>query len=97
MVWSSDGSILASESSLHRVNYELVLCSARCQTTMGYRSSNCWTVPIISNGKFGFSRPDLDGNKAAKGKCLARKVRVKEVTEGRKFFNFLILSQVGKG
>ena len=30
-------------------------------------------------GKLGFSRPDLDGNKAAKGKYLAREVRDKEV------------------
>ena len=26
-------------------------------------------------GKFGFSRPDLDGNKLAKGMYLARKVK----------------------
>ena len=30
-------------------------------------------------GKFGFSRPDLDGNKLAKGMCLARKARDREV------------------
>ena len=32
-----------------------------------------------SYGKFGFSRPDLDGNKLAKGMCLARKARDREV------------------
>ena len=29
--------------------------------------------------KFGFSIPDLDGNKLAKGMCLTRKTRDKEV------------------
>ena len=29
--------------------------------------------------KFGFSRPDLNGNKLAKGMCLARKARNREV------------------
>ena len=48
LVWSSDGSILASESSLHRVNYELVLGSMRRQATLGYRSSTCWTVPAAT-------------------------------------------------
>ena len=62
-----------------------------------YRFSTCWTVLIIYYSKFGISKPDLDGNKAAKGKCLAGKVRNKEVTEGRQFFNFLILSRPGKG
>ena len=40
-----------------------------------------------TNGKFGFPRPDLDRNKAAKGKHT-RKVRDKESsgTEGRQFF-----------
>ena len=36
-------------------------------------------LELISYGKFGFSRPDLDGNKPAKGKCLSRKVRDREV------------------
>ena len=36
-------------------------------------------LELVSYGKFGFSKPDLDGNKPAKGKCLARKVRDKEV------------------
>ena len=34
---------------------------------------------LASCGKFGFSRPDLDGNKLAKGMCLARKARDREV------------------
>ena len=33
---------------------------------------------LASNGKFG-SRPDLDGNKLAKGMCLVRKARDREV------------------
>ena len=41
--------------------------------------------------KFAFSRPDLDGNKLAKGMCLERKVGDREVfsssTEGHQFFN----------
>ena len=36
----------ASGSSLHRVGYKPVLGSARQQTTPGYRSSTCWTVPF---------------------------------------------------
>ena len=40
--------------------------------------------------KFGFSRPDLDGNKLAKGMCLVRKARDREAfshcTEGRQLF-----------
>ena len=36
-------------------------------------------LELVSYGKFGFSRPDLDGNKSAKGKCLARKVRDRSV------------------
>ena len=41
---------------------------------------SAWNLlELVSYGKFGFSRPDLDGNKVAKGKCLARKVRDKEV------------------
>ena len=34
---------------------------------------------LASYGKFGFSRLDLDGNKLAKGRCLASKMRDKEV------------------
>ena len=34
---------------------------------------------LASYGKFGFSRPDLDGNKLANGKCLWKKVRDREV------------------
>ena len=34
---------------------------------------------LASYSKFGFSRPYLDGNKLAKGICLARKMRDKEV------------------
>ena len=45
LVWSSDGSILANVSLLHRVNYEFVLCSVHRQTTLEYRSSNIWMVP----------------------------------------------------
>ena len=36
-------------------------------------------LELVSYGKFSFSRPDLDGNKPAKGKCLERKARDKEV------------------
>ena len=36
-------------------------------------------LELVSYGKFGFSRPDLDGNKPGKGNCLATKVRDKEV------------------
>ena len=32
-----------------------------------------------SKGKFGFSRPDLDGKKLAKVMCLARRARDREV------------------
>ena len=35
-------------------------------------------VQLASYGKFGFSRPKLDGNKLAKGMCLSRKVRDRE-------------------
>ena len=50
-------------------------------------------LELVSYSKFGFSRPDLDGNKPAKGKYLARKARDKEmfissVTKGRLFFLF---------
>ena len=34
---------------------------------------------LVSYVKFGFSRPDLDGNKLAKGMCLARKPRDREM------------------
>ena len=34
---------------------------------------------LASYCKFGFSRPDLDGNKLAKDMCLARKARDREV------------------
>ena len=34
---------------------------------------------LTSYGKFGFSRPDLDGNKLAERVCLARKARDREV------------------
>ena len=34
---------------------------------------------LVSYCKFGFSRPDLDGNKLAKGVCLARKAGDREV------------------
>ena len=32
-----------------------------------------------SCGKFGFYRPDLDGNKLAEGMCLARKEKDREL------------------
>ena len=48
--------------------------------------------PVASYDNFSFSRPDLDGNKLAKGMCLARKMRDKEAficgTEGSQFFCF---------
>ena len=34
---------------------------------------------VLVRSKLGFSRPDLDGYKVAKGKYLARKARGKEV------------------
>ena len=34
---------------------------------------------VPAYGKFGFSSPDLDGNKVAAGMCFARKVRDREV------------------
>ena len=41
---------------------------------------SAWNLfELAPYGKFGFSRPDLDGNKLAKGICLARKERDKEV------------------
>ena len=44
---------------------------------------------LTSYSKFGFSRPDLDGNKLAKGECLARKASdekcLSSSTEGRHF------------
>ena len=36
-------------------------------------------LELVSYGKFVFSRLDLNGNKPAEGKCLARKVRDREV------------------
>ena len=36
-------------------------------------------MELASYGKFGFSRPDLYGNKLAKGMYIARKTRDKEV------------------
>ena len=36
-------------------------------------------VQACIHGKFGFSRPDLDGNQLAKGICLVRKARGREV------------------
>ena len=54
-------------------------------------------MEFVSYGQFGFSRPDLDGNKPANGKCLARKTRDKckglcSGSEGRQFFIFEINS-----
>ena len=44
---------------------------------------------LASYGNFDFSRPDLDGNKLAKGMCLARKAReekcLSSTTEGHHF------------
>ena len=57
-------------------------------------------VELASYGRFGFSRPDLNGKKLAKGMCLARKARDREVFiklyRGLSiilFFEFLNLSQ----
>ena len=36
-------------------------------------------LELVSYSEFCFSRPDLDGNKPAKGKCLERKARDREV------------------
>ena len=47
-------------------------------------------MELASYGKFGFSRPDIEGNKLAKGMFLARKQEIKKClssgTEGRQFF-----------
>ena len=41
---------------------------------------SAWNLfELASYGKFDFSRPDLDGNKLAKGMCLERKARDREV------------------
>ena len=48
-------------------------------------------LKFVFYGKFGFSRPDLDGNEPGKGKCLVRKMRDEEV------FNSFCLSRPGKG
>ena len=40
---------------------------------------SAWNLfELASYSKFGFFRPDLDGNKLAKGMCLARKARDRE-------------------
>ena len=58
---------------------------------------------VRAYSKFGLSRPDLDGNKLAKGIYLARKARDRELsnyTKGRQlfcFFEFLKLSRRQKG
>ena len=55
---------------------------------------SAWNLfKLISYGKFGFSRPDLDGNKLAKGMSLARKARKARdremlLTKGRQLFFF---------
>ena len=48
-------------------------------------------LELVSYSKLGFSRTDLDGNIPAVGKCLARKVRDKEVFVPR-VVNFSILN-----
>ena len=41
---------------------------------------SAWNLfKLTSYGKFGFFRPDLDGNKLAKGMCLARQAIDREV------------------
>ena len=41
---------------------------------------SAWNLfKLASYGKFGFSRPDMDGSKLAKGMCLGRKARDREV------------------
>ena len=41
---------------------------------------SAWSLfKLASYGKFGFSRPDLDGNKLAKVMCLVRKVTDREL------------------
>ena len=54
-------------------------------------SSWAWNLfKLASYSKFGL---DLDGNKLAKGMCLARKVRDRDSsTEGRQFFFFEFLN-----
>ena len=48
-----------------------------------------WNLLVLVSYGNGFSRLDLDGNKAAKDKCFTRKMRDKEVlsssTEGHQF------------
>ena len=44
---------------------------------------SAWNLlEIVYYGKFGFSRPDLDGNKLAIGECFARKARDRVVFSG---------------
>ena len=51
-----------------------------------------WNLLVLVSYGNSFSRLDLDGNKAAKGKCFTRKVRNKQVLsnniEGRQFSFF---------
>ena len=46
-------------------------------------------LELVFYGQFCFSRPDLDGNKPAKGKCLARINKgLSSSSEGHQFFFF---------
>ena len=47
-----------------------------CFTEANFSAWNLFE--LASYGKFGFSRPDLDGKKLTKGMWLARKVRDRE-------------------
>ena len=51
----------------------------------------------MCHGKFGFSRPDIDGNKLAKGVCLARKVRDREVVPSVVNFSSFEFESASKG
>ena len=69
-----------------------------CSLEPSSRPRTCWSL-LVSDGKFGFFRPDLDGNKPAKGKRLARKVRNKGVfscTEDRQFFIYNLSLPAGQ-
>ena len=58
---------------VRKVNQVLFCCFAEAKFSE-------WNLfKLASYGKFSFSRPDSNGNKLAKGICLARKVRDREV------------------
>ena len=45
---------------------------------------------LESYGKFGFSRPDLNGKKLAKGMCLVKKARDREAEKDKNSSAFVL-------